>query len=362
MKAIPGLVGYQGQRPLRKIDSKAVSQNGSLVFDLPQDVVIKEIVIVHDCVVTPTFASGSPKVHQRGVLHGILSSMEVSRSGNDVIKSFRGLAHLQDQLEYLFGNRPVTLYQVNSSTLSGSEVVTEDAPVLGATTQPVAVRETISIPFENKRSSEWVRTCLNLNGINTAKLKMNFGAAAGIQDPTDSTTVTFTYSGTVTVFIVTADHLGDTQFDDDRQFYDELTFNAAANRSVVELRPLGLLQGLFLRASKGSHSNGHYKPMSTEELKNFFIEAKYNDVTLFEGSMADFQAMNACKSSMARFLRSAARINLLNNSTYDTGLETGQDAKSVTPIRLTITTPSSINHATDPVRLVAEYDVIKRAK
>lgn len=359
MRPIPGLGNYQGQR-LKKIDRKAVTLSGQVVFDLPQDIVGKELLVIHDYTVTPTFASGSPSVHPRGVLHGILSSLEIARSGNDVVKVFRGVAQLQDQAQWIFGEACPSLYKVNSTTLNGSEIT--GAVALGATTVPVSGREVVAIPFENKLSSEWVRSCLNLTGINTAKVRMNFGAAAAIQNPEDSASCTFAYSGYVTLYVVTADHLGDVAFDDWRQYYDEITFNSQANRSVVELRPLGLLQGVHLRAFAGAHSNGHYKPMNTEELRNFEIEIKFNDNTLFEGNLADFQSLNGAKSSMRAFLRSSAYLNCLNNSTYDSGLETGQDAKAVTPLRLTVTTPSSINHATNPVRLVAEYDIISRRK
>lgn len=358
MKAIPGLGNYQGQR-LVKIDKKATVASGQVVFDIPQDRVYKEFIFVHEIIATPAFAGAAPLIHPRGVSHGLITNLELARSGNDVLKTFRGIAQLQDQAQWVFGEPCPTLYKVNSTTV-GTGAVT-GSPVVGATTQNVAIREVFSMPCENKLSSEWVRTCFNTNGINTAKIRVSLGAASLMQDPEDAAVATWTYSGSITVYGVTADHLGDLVFDDGRQYYDELLFTAQANRSVVELRPLGLLQGMHLRAFAGV-GNGGYKPMTPEELRTFEIEIKFNDSVLFEGNMADFQAVNGAKSSMRAFLRSSAYLNFLNNSTYGSGLETGQDAKAVTPLRLYVTTPSSINHATNPVRLVAEYDIIANKK
>lgn len=359
MKPIPGLGNYQGQR-LVKIERKATSASGSVVFDIPQDRVYKEFIFVHEILAAAAYAASTPVIHPRGVSHGMITNLELARSGNDVLKVFRGIAQLQDQCQWVFGEPAPTLYKVNSTTVGASALT--GLPTFGTTTQTTAIREVFSMPCENKLSSELVRTCFNTNGINTAKIRVSLGAATLMQDPEDAAVATsFTYSGYITVYGVTADHLGDIAFDDHRQYYDEILFGAQANRSVVELRPLGQLQGMHLRAYAGS-GNGNYKPMNPEELRNFEIEIKFNDSVLFEGNMADFQAVNGAKSSMRSFLRSSAYLNLLNNSTYGTGLETGQDAKAVTPLRLIVTTPSSINHSTNPVRLVAEYDVIANKK
>lgn len=360
MKQIPGLNAYQGQR-LVKIEKKTTAVNSNYSWDIPQDKVYKGFLFVHDINCTPTYASGSPAFHPRGLSHGLITNLELARSGNDVVKVFRGLAQLQDQEQWLFGESAPILYKTNSTTLNGSEVT--GAPAMPSTTQVLAAREVFYMPCENHLSSEWVRTCFNTYGINTAKVRLSIGAAAGVQDPADSTSVTFTYSGSITLYGITADHLGDVDFDDWRQSYDEIVFNSQASRAVVELRPLGLIQGLHLRAFAGSNStSGGYKVMTTEELRNMEIECKFNDSLLFEGNMADFQSINGAKSSMRALLRSSAYINLQNNSSYGTGLETGQDAKSVTPLRLTVSTPSTINHSTNPVRLVAEYDIIAKKK
>jgi hypothetical protein len=359
MKPIPGLGNYQGQR-LVKIDKKTTAVSSQYVFDIPQDRVYKEFIFIHEYNLAPTYASTTPVMNPRGASQGMITNLELARSGNDVVKVFRGIAQLQDQAQWIFGEPAPIIYKVNSTTVAAAALT--GVPTFGTSTQVTAAREVFSITCENKQSSEWVRTCFNTNGINTAKIRLQLGAASLAQDPDDAAVASaWAYSGSITVYGVTADHLGDVQFDDFRQYYDEILFSAQSNRSVVELRPLGMLQGMHLRAYAGT-GNGGYKTLTPEELRNFEIEIKFNDSVLFEGNMADFQAVNGAKSSMRAFMKSSAYLNLLNNSTYGTGLETGQDAKAVTPLRLTVTTPSSINHSTNPVRLVAEYDVIANKK
>lgn len=354
MIPLAGLGSFQGQRlePIAK--NVTVTLGAEQSFDIPQDRVFKNFLAVYEWVVTPTFASGSPKLHRRGVTHALTKKLEVSRSAGDVLKVFRGIAQLQDQERWNEGENCPTVYQTNSSTL-GAAAVQADAPALGATTQPVAIREAYMIALENRVSSSMFETLLNTKGLNTGKIRITHGAAADVQDPNDSTTVSFTVTGKLWIYGNTADHLIDNvAFDDWRQNYDEVSFGTITqNRTIVELKPQGQLQGFHLRAFKGSKDES----LTFEEMKNFEVKVEYNGNFLFDGNMADFASLNGCKGSLRKFFESSAYLNILNNKTYDTGLDTVQGG-AFRPLRLTVSTPSSLSGTA--VKLVAEYDLIEK--
>lgn len=364
MRPVPGLGNYQGQR-IKKVGTVTISPGGSASVDLKDDVVAKELIFVCDLNATVGFSSGAPKFHPRGLMHGILRELRIERSANDPIKLFNGLAKIQDRMEWLFGEPAPALYKVNDTELDGSELV--GLAQAGTTGQTTAVREVFAVPFENKLSSEYVRTCLNLVGITTGKINFTWGNAADIQDPEDATVLTsVSVSGTVTVYACTADHLGDVVFSDWIEYEDAVDFPVLQNGSYYEFKPQGMLQGVLLRAMK-INSSGKEIPLNTKELKEFDMEVQYNGTYLFQGNLADFAAINGAKSSMRKLLRSGAYLNHLNNSTFDTGLETvqretvnGSTVDSFRPLRVRLWTPSSINHSTTPVRLRVGYDLIKK--
>lgn len=353
MKALTGLGMYQGQRLEPILKRKAVTLGEELPIDLPQDRVYKGLLVIQEWVATPTFAAATPKIHPRGITHAVSKKIEISLSAGNTIRAYRGIAQLQDQMKWMSGEEVPTLSKANSTTLNGGEVY--GLPAFGATTQPLAVREAYAIPFENMISSNNQETRLNTAGINTAKLKINYGIASDIQDPSDTAVATFTLTGFITVYAYTSDHLIDKNDNDIWvQSYDEGQFVVQQNGSVTEFKPQGHLQGLFVRAFKGSKR----KPLTNDELRNFQIKIEYNKNFLFDGNMADFQSLNGIKSSVEEFFNSAAYLNCLDSYTYGTGLDTVQ-AEGFKPLTFTLTTPSSIDHAAEPVFLVVEYDLIK---
>lgn len=351
MIPLAGLGNFEGQRleMIRKRTQITLGQE--FLVDFPQDRVVKEAIVVYDWEVTPTFASGSPKLHHRGVAHALSKRVEIERAAGDVIKSYRGIAQLQDQARWLFGEECPTLYEVNASSLSAAALT--GRPTLGSTTQKTVIREAYSIPFENKLTSRYFDTLLNLKGINTCKLRIQHGVAADVQDPDDSTSVTFAVVGYVTVYIATADHLADSAFMDWRQNYDDADLGSVTlNGSAIEFKPQGELQGFHLRAFKGTN----YKPLTPEELRNFEVKVEYGGNFVFKGMLGDFQMVNGCKSSIRELFRSSAYMNIVNNSTPRTGLQTVQGG-AFKPLVVTVSTPSSL--AGTALRLVPEYDLIK---
>ena len=352
MKELAGLgPSFEGQR-LEVIKKRtAVSLGNDFIAELLTNKVYKELFVVCDWLVTPTISSGTPVLHKRGVAHALSNRIEVEIAAGDILKVYKGTSQLVDQMKWLFGEPCPTLYQVNASAFT-SAALTGD-PTLGTTGQTTIIREAYSIPFENKLTSRYFDTLLNLNGVTTAKLRIALGAASQVADPTDVSSTTWAVTGYITVYASTADHLIDNSFMRWPQSFDDISLGTVQlNGSSIELKPQGELQGFHLRAYKGSNDT----LMTQEELRNFEVKIEYGGNFIFKGMLGDFQFVNGCKSSIRSVMPSSAYMNILNNSTPRTGLQTIQGGV-FKPLVLTVSTPPSL--AGTNIRIVAEYDLIK---
>ena len=175
--------GFKG-KTLVSLGTATFQENGSASFKIPQDVVVKELIIVANGYITPSFAGAKPGCRPGGILAGLISEINVSRKGTDRVKSFKGTRHISAVQERQFGQNDGILYKANATTLNGSH--SEGLPVWGTTGQNVAFRESKSVMFENKLSGAWYPTLFNTKDLQTAKLNLKFGTYAAIQDPKDS--------------------------------------------------------------------------------------------------------------------------------------------------------------------------------
>ncbi len=346
MTAIIG--GYKGKShvSLGKV-TFAAGQNASI--KIPQDIVVKEFIIVANGYQSCTFAGAKPAVSPHGILHGLLNEISLSRKGTDRVRSYKGVRQLNHTCDRMFGEAEASLYSVNATDLSGT--VLENIPVWGTTGQNVAFRASKTIMMENKLSGSWYPTLFNTKNLQTATLNFTFGQFADVQDPDDAAVATYNGSIEFEVFASCADYLLDSpdlNKADWNQTFEELEFSGAQNQSRRYITPQGMLQGVLITGLYGGS-----KPFNYKNMKETRLEVKYQGIQLAEGSLADFLEIDMVKTHLSGRKKGQAYLSFLNNGAFDSGLFISEGKQ----LELVITTDATLSYAT-PVKLRFEYDQI----
>lgn len=347
MTAIIG--GFKGKTHT-SIGKGTWSKNGQMVVKIPQDVVVKEFIIVINGSIAPTFPGAVPKVNPYGISHGLLKEISLSRRGTDRVRSYQGTRFLATTSERQFGQRDGDLYKVNSNDLSGAAL--QGLPTFGTTGQYTAFRESQTIMMENKLSGLPGATLFNTKGLQTAQLVLAFGDLADVQDPEDSASVT-SWAGSVDVEVFascTDAYLDSADLNkaDWNQTYEELEFGGAQNQARKYITPQGMLQGMLITGLYGGN-----KPIDFESMKKFRLEVKYQGIQLAEGSLADYLEIDMNKTCLTARKKGSAYLSFLNINAFDSGLFIAEGKQ----LELIVSTDSSLSYST-PVRLRFEYDQI----
>lgn len=344
--------GFKGKTHV-SIGRGKYSAGGQMSVKIPQDVVVKEFIIVANGYVKSTYtgvgASTKPKVNPFGILHGIVSEMSLSRKGTDRVRSYSGTRQLIVTNERQFGQKDGDLYKVNSSDLSGD--VVQGLPVFGLTAENTAFRESQTLMMENKLSGSWYPTLFNTKNLQTATLNISFGALSGIKDPEDASTATFDADIEIEVFASCADYLlesPDLNKADWNQTFEELEFSGVQTNQRKYITPQGMVQGILIT---GLHSGS--KPFDFENMKKTRIELRYQGIQLAEGSLADYLEIDSVKTHLSSRRKGSAYLSFLNNSQFDSGLFIAEGKQ----LELIISTDSTLSYAV-PVKLRFEYDQI----
>jgi hypothetical protein len=346
MTAIIG--GYKGKSHV-SLGKITVTAGGSGSIKIPQDIVVKEFILVCNGYMAATFAGSKPGVHPYGILHGIINEISLSRRGTDRVRSYQGTRQLLHTLERQFGQKEPVIYKVNSTDLSGT--VVEGLPVWGTTGQNVAFRESHTIMMENKLSGAWYPTLFDTKGLQTATLNISFNQFASVQDPEDAAVASYTGSMEIEVFASCADYLlgsKDIGQADWNQTYEELEFSGVQTNARKYITPQGMLQGMLIT---GLHSGS--KPFDFQNMKNTRLEVKYNGIQLAEGSLADFMEIDNVKTALNSRKKGSAYLSFLNNGAFDSGLFIAEGKQ----LELIVSTDSTLSYAS-PVKLRFEYDQI----
>ena len=357
MKPIPGLGDYQGQRLEPIIENKAIPLGGVLPVELVQDRVYKGFLVELYVKTTPTIASGTPKFHRRGLSHALVKKIELARNANDILQVVQGTAHVQDAERFNGGELAPAAYKTNGTSLDNTAVECQPGEqVFGTTGQACVFLESFYIPCENRLTSTMFSTLLNTAGINTAKLNLEFNTLASLLDPEDASSTTFAAGDCfVTVLGNTSDHLLDLPVADLVRSYDLIDLGTIQQSgTIVELKPIGQIQTMYLRAFKGASGA---VPLTIEEMRNFKIKIEYNGNFVYSGSIENFRSLDGAKGDLRKRIPDGAVLNLVNNGTYDTGLNTVQ-AEGFKPLRVTLSTPPSL--AGTAIRLIANYDLARK--
>lgn len=329
-------------------------KDGSATVKIPQDIVVKELIVVANGSLKATYTgvapSTKPNVNPYGVLDGLLYETSLSRKGTDRVRSYRGTRQLVNTLERVFGQADGQLYKVNATTLSGA--ISQGLPQFGTSGQDVAFRESITIMLENKLSGTWFPTLLNTKNLQTATLNFKFGPLSNVIDPEDTSTATIDGDVEFEVFASCSDYLlesPDLNKADWNQNFEELEFSGVQTNNRKYITPQGMLQGMLIT---GLHSGN--KPFDFDNMKKTRLEIRYMGIQIYEGSMADFLEVDCVKTMLSSRKKGSCYVSFLNNDAFNSGLIIGEGKQ----IELIVSTDPGLSYAT-PVKLRFEYDQIQ---
>lgn len=346
MTAIIG--GFKGKSHV-SIGKGKITPGGNISLKVPQDIIVKEFLIVANGHMVCTYAGAKPKVNPYGLLNGLINEISLSRRGTDRVRAYQGTRQLINTAERQFGQRDGDLYKVNSTNLSGD--ISQGLPVWGTTGQEVAFRESQTIMMENKLSGRWWPTLFSTKNLQTATLNFSFNQFSLVQDPEDSAAATYTGDIEIEVFASCADYLLDSTDlgnADWEQTFEELEFSGVQTNSRKYITPRGMVQGISIT---GLHSGS--KPFDFETMRKTRIELHYQGIRLAEGSLADYMEIDVNKTMLNSRRKGTAYLSFLNNDAFDSGLFVAEGKQ----IELIVSTDSTLSYAS-PVKLRFEYDQI----
>tara|TARA_B100001971_G_C18268010_1_gene596163 strand:+ start:16385 stop:17473 length:1089 start_codon:yes stop_codon:yes gene_type:complete len=343
----------------RKLPSKKYSAGDTLEFDIPSGEVIKEIVVSMHGKVTPSYSAGNFVFHKYGVMDALVRALNVN-DGSKVLKGFQGVDVLRRQARYLSGSACPTFYKKNSSTLGTSPSVgfVDEAGAFGANSgNDIAFSETVSIPFENKLSNQWSRTLLNTKGKNNVKVEMVLNELSKLVDASDGTTVVtgVTSDITIEVQLITIPAKREMPvFENWRQSHQTFNIFGQQSEQPYKLTKGARVQGFWITAYMGSAN----RRLSLDEAKELVIEVRLNGTELVKKfSLYNLMMENLSKSQISEVQDGSAYCNFLDNSMFETALNTSNQA-GVLEYDAIITTPSSWSYSS-PVQLTFEQDDIE---
>ena len=338
-----------------KLPAKKYVAGDTLEFNVPSGLVIKEIVISMHGKSYNEFTVGDFNIHKYGVMDALIRDLNV-KDGSKVLKGFKGVDALRRQARYLNGSSAPVFYKKNSSTLGASPSVGFiDKPA--ATAQDFAFSETVSIPFENKLSNQWARTLLNTKGKNNVKIEMVFNTLEKLLDRSDSTTVIGAQTSDVNIevsIITIPARINMPVVENWRQTHKTININGQQTAQPYELTKGSRVQGFWISALLGSAN----RRLTLDEAKELVFQVDLNNGSQIKSfSLYDLQMENLAKSPIQVVQDGAAYCNFLDNSIFETALDTSSGS-GVLAYNVLVTTPASWDY-TKPLELTIEQDDIE---
>lgn len=334
--------------------TKKYVEDQTVEFDLAPGRVIKELVFKIHGKFTPTFAGSAPKVHSFGIADALIRSLNIT-DGIQVRKSFSGVDVLRREARMLSASDATPLYKVNSSLL-GTAPVRGYVPDFGTTTQDISFVESFSVVFENKHTSEWARTLMSTVGKNNAKIQLIFNGIGAIRDKADATAFTsIAHDIDIDIEVIESPALVGMPISESWK-QSNVTLNIGGEQSQQpHLLPSGnRVQGLWITAYMGSAK----RRVTVDEAKQIKLGVRLNGNTyLKQFTLFSLMQQNENKTLMQSVVDGSAYCNFINNSTFDSALNTST-AAGVQNYELIVTTPSSFDY-TKPLQLIIEQNEIE---
>jgi len=349
-----------GARPILaqrsiKLPAKKYVAGDTLEFDVPSGLVIKEIVISAHGKINNAFTVGSFDIHKYGIMDALFRDLNI-KDGSKVLKGFKGVDVLRRQARYLNGSSAPVFYKKNSSTL-GSAPSVGFIDNSGTTAQDFAFSETVSCPFENKLSNQWARTLLNTKGKNNVKIEMVFNTLDKLLDKADTTTVVGVQTADINIevsIITIPARINMPVVENWRQTHKTININGQQTSQPYELTKGSRVQGFWVSAYLGSAK----RRLTLDEAKEITFQVDLNNGSQIKSfSLYDLQMENLAKSPIQVVQDGAGYCNFLDNSIFETALDTSSGS-GVLAYNILVTTPASWDYS-QPVELSFEQDDIE---
>lgn len=341
----------------RKLPSKKFVAGDTIEFDIPSGEVIKEITVSLVGKVTPSYSAGAFVFKKFGVMDALFRSLNVN-DGSEVLKGFKGVDVLRRQARWLWGTSCPSYYRKDSSSLGNSPSVGfVDEAGAGESGKDIAISETVSIPFENKLSNSWARTLLNTKGKNNVKVEFVCNELSALLYGGDATTTVtgITSDLTIEVSLVTIPVKRDFAiFENWRQSHQTYNVFGQQSEQPFKLTKGKRVQGFWVSAYLESAN----RRVTLDEARKIIIEVRLNGTTLVKKfSLYNLMMENMSKSQISELQDGAAYCSFLDNSMFETALDTSDQA-GVLEYDAIITTPSDFDYS-KPLKISFEQDDIE---
>jgi len=351
MKNASNMILSQQSTPLA---SKKVVDNQTVDFDIASGKVIKEIVVTLTGKISPVFAGAAPLVHKRGIADALIRSLNIT-DGIQVRKSFAGVDVLRRETKMLSTSSAPALYKLNSSSLGDSPSVGYVSD-FGTSGQDIAFAETFSIIFENKHSSEWARTLMNTVNKNNAKIQFVFNEIGSLRDASDATAFTsIGHDIDINIDILESPALVNMPIIESwKQSNNVINIHGQQSQQPYRLPSGNRVQGFWITAYLGSAN----RRVTLDEAKLIKLAVRLNgNMQIKEFTLFSLMMQNLNKTLMQEIQPGSAYCNFLNNSTFDSALNTATSA-GVQNYDLIVTTPASFSYSS-PLKLIIEQNEIE---
>lgn len=321
------------------LDVKKYSPEIPLQFKLPDGEILKDLFIDIDGYVTPTFAGFTPAPNPFGVMDAIMGRIEVTTDGNKVRKAFRRPETLRRYTRLCHGVEPSMKYKVNATTLGDAPSIGNYA--FGTTGQSIAFQESAAVFFQNKLSTDWSRTLLDLRGMTSSYLTI-YPRPNGLLNLNKATvgggSLSIVGDINVRVTIATWPAMAGRTFETWLQTVKEEKIAGQADNQKIQL-PVGLsYQGIYCVVEKPDGTRVNH-----DDAKNIIFTLYKNETDLiYRVSLQNLMSQNENRLEMELVGDGAAYMDLLSNNVFETALDT-RDAESIRSLHMSVSTPIACN-------------------
>jgi hypothetical protein len=338
-----------------KLPAKKYVAGDTLEFNVPSGLVVKEIVISAHGKANCVFSAGTFDLHKYGVMDALIRDLNI-KDGSKVLKGFKGVDVLRRQARYLTGSSAPVFYKKNSSTLGASPSVgyIDNA---GTSGQDFAFSETVSCSFENKLSNQWARTLMNTRNKNNVKIELVFNTLDALLDKADGTTVITSQTADINFevsLITVPSRINMPVVENWRQTHKTINIAGQQTAQPYELTKGARVQGFWVSAYLSSAK----RRLTLDEAKELIFQVDLNNGSQIKSfSLYDLQMENLAKSPIQVIQDGAGYCNFLDNSIFETALDTSSGS-GILAYNVLVTCPASWDY-TGSLQLNFEQDDIE---
>lgn len=321
----------------RRLVSQKFRENTTMSFDLPVGEVVKSAYIYLKGYYTPVFAAGAPIGNLKGVASALIKSVKIETDGGKVHKVVNP-DWMRRQAQYLSGQDSQPLYKANSTVLG--DTPTTGFAQIGTTAQSVAFSESFEIPFENRLSTDWAKTFLNLRGKTSSVVQIETAGLLSVADLSGDALDSCTGDIDIDIVLETVPHFVNQNFLTFRQYEKEISLSGQATNTPFELPRGGAIQGMWIVCEQGA---AQQRINYDDAAKIRFQLVKNGTENLADVRLLDLIEINDAKSPIINKIKGAGYLNLLVNKSFATALRTGAGS-DVNALDLVVTSDAGFTY------------------